>query len=377
MAQKDEAEANRLVAAGLRLAEARESAQLEVVKSGGKLRLAELDAEHRAGLVTEANYLREKLALDRRANDEEAAALTAKQGTLQAAITREGTSETVRKIELETQLAEVEAKIAALVNDRKGTEAQITAEMAQQTWQSQVQAAQLAIEKRHREEEQQRALDRTSRQGERHDSNLDVEMSRQAAQTIGTFMDQFASQAIQGKISFKSLIDSAVMDLERFAMKVMEQRMLMPILNSLFGLGGGNGAAVLSAAQSVTAGSAGIGLESMQLPFLAGGGDLGAGDMAVVGDGGNGSGAELFAPKGPGTVLPHDVLEGIAKGGGGGGGAPSVTIHNVNNSSQAVDMKQGGVSYDAQARQFIIHTVLEDAASGGPVAGMLSGFSRG
>jgi len=52
-------------------------------------------------------------------------------------------------------------------------------------------------------------------------------------------------------------------------------------------------------------------------------------------------------------------------------------INNVNNSSQPVDMKQGGVSWDAGARQFIIHTVLEDAASGGPVAGMLSGFSRG
>jgi hypothetical protein len=107
--------------------------------------------------------------------------------------------------------------------------------------------------------------------------------------------------------------------------------------------------------------------------MMAVGGDIGSDGMAIVGDGSDLSGSEIFAPKGPGTVLPHDVLEGIAKGGGGAGGAPNVTIHNVNNSSQAADMKQGGVSYDAQARQFIIHTILEDAASGGPVAGMVGG----
>jgi hypothetical protein len=111
------------------------------------------------------------------------------------------------------------------------------------------------------------------------------------------------------------------------------------------------------------------------IPAMAGGGELQAGDMAIVGDGGDGSGAELFAPKGPGTILPHDVLEGIARGTG-GGGAPNVQINNINNSSQNVEMRQGGVSWDAQAKQFVIHTILEDAASGGPVAGMLSGLGR-
>lgn len=198
--------------------------------------------------------------------------------------------------------------------------------------------------------------------------------TRQAAGVIGGFMDQLTAQALAGRISFKSLVDSAVSDLERFAMKVLEKKALLPILNALFGMGGSGPA---SSGQYAETQMLPAGMAALQIPYLAGGGDLKAGDMAVVGDGGNGSGSELFAPKGPGTILPHDVLQGIAQGGGGSrGGAPNVTINNVNNSSQNVDMKQGGVSYDAEARQFVIHTVLEDAASGGPVAGMLSGFSR-
>jgi DNA-binding Xre family transcriptional regulator len=377
MFQKDLEDANRRVAAKLRITEAGETAELAIAKSGASLRLAQLNSEHQVGLVTEANYLREKLALAQRENDEETAALREKQSTLQTSIAREGSSETVRKMELEAQLVAVEAKLTELSNARLATEAQITGEIQQQSWQKEVQAARLAIEESHRQEQRDAPIANLMHRSDDQHENLNVEASRQAASTVGNFMDQLTAQAVQGRISFKSLVDSAVMDLERFAMKVMEQRMLMPILNSLFGLGDGGAAATLAGAMGVTASSAGIQTSSLQLPFLAGGGDISSG-MAVVGDGGDGSGSEIFAPKGPGTVLPHDVLEGIAKGGGSGsGGPPNVTIHNVNQSSQAVEMKQSGVSYDAQARQFIIHTILEDAASGGPVAGMLSGMGRG
>jgi hypothetical protein len=53
-----------------------------------------------------------------------------------------------------------------------------------------------------------------------------------------------------------------------------------------------------------------------------------------------------------------------------------VTIQTINNSSAQVQHTQAGVSWDAQAKQFIIQTVLEDANSGGPINGMMSGFAR-
>jgi len=221
------------------------------------------------------------------------------------------------------------------------------------------QALMAEIQRRVQEQEDENA------EGAANKSGLNAEAARQAAGTIGSFADQLTDQAVRGKLSFKSLVDSAISDLERFAMKVMEERALIPALNSLFGLGAGAGAAANAPSSYADVMSTDTGL---QIPMDAGGGDIADGGMAVVGDGGDGSGSELFAPKGPGTILPHDVLEGVAKGGGSRGGAPSVMINNVNNSSQPVEMKQGGTSWDADAKQFIIHTVLEDMASGGALA---------
>lgn len=194
--------------------------------------------------------------------------------------------------------------------------------------------------------------------------------AERAAGMIGGFMDQLTSQALKGKISFKSLVDSAIMDLERWSMEIMEKQVLLPMLNNLFGVGG----SAAAGSQSSPILSADSGTTSYSLPYLASGGDLDSG-WAVVGDGGDGSGSELFAPKGPGTVLPHDVLEGIASMKGGGGGAPNVTINNVNNSSSQVKMSQAGASWDSQAKQFVIHTVLEDMEQGGPMSAALSGFA--
>jgi hypothetical protein len=210
----------------------------------------------------------------------------------------------------------------------------------------------------------------------KRDNPLGQSAIHESAKTVGDFLDRFSQQALQGKINFKSLVDSAIMDMERWAMKVMEEKALIPLLNSLFGMGGGASNIQFGAGGNVSTVN---GVSTAM--FMAGGGELGGnGDWAVVGDGPHGEmdNAEIFAPKGPGSVLPHDVLAGIAKGGGGGnGGAPTVQINNINNSSQPVQMKQAGVSFDSEARAFIIHTVLEDAASGGPVAGMLGGFQRG
>lgn len=200
------------------------------------------------------------------------------------------------------------------------------------------------------------------------ENKLNVEVARQAAQTIGGFMDQLSEQTLRGKANFKSLVDSAIMDLERFAMKVIEERSLIPALNSLFGV-----QAPYNPASGPPTASTGI-FNGLFNGADANGGDIDTG-WAIVGDGGDGSGSELFAPKGPGTVLPHDVLQGIASMKGGGGGAPNVTINNVNNSSSQVKMSQAGASWDAGAKQFVIHTILEDMEQGGPMSAAMAGFA--
>jgi hypothetical protein len=199
-------------------------------------------------------------------------------------------------------------------------------------------------------------------------SQLGSEAAQASAKTITGFMDRLSEQAIQGRVNFRSLVDGVVSDLERFAMKVVEERTLLPLLNSLFG-GLGSGGGFNSAGYSTSAlGSDGQGL-------FAGGGDIDHG-WAIVGDGGDGSGSEVFAPKGPGTILPHDVLQGLANAkGGGGGAAPNVNVHITNNSSAQVAAKTGPATYDSSAKQFIVHAVLEDMNTGGPLASAMSGFA--
>jgi hypothetical protein len=381
-AKKDEEQANQLVAAQLRLTEAGENAELEVAKSAGSLRLALLDSEHKAGTVSEQSYLRQRLALVNSENSQEVAAAEKKRATLQLAIAAEGKSDTPRKLQLEAQLVELDARLTELANTRAGSEAQITAEMQNQAWSAQVKAAQQAITTRHTQEEKDARIAALDRSGDAQEDKLNVEGARAATQAAGSFFTQLSEGAIKGKLSMKSLVDSAIMDLDRFAMKLMEERALVPLMNSLFGIGGGNASSILASAMNGpnANGSSLTPIETSTYSDWgpigdAGGGDLNDGGWAVVGDGGDGSGSELFAPKGPGTVLPHDVLEGLASAKGGSGGAPNVTVNTINNSSNPVQQKQAGVSWDGQARQFIIHTVLEDMQQGGPMSAAMQGFA--
>jgi hypothetical protein len=381
-ARKDEEQANQRVAAQLRLTEAGENAQLEIAKSAGALRLSLLDSEHKAGLVGEQTYLRQRMVLVDSEYNQEIAAAERKRSTLQAAIASEGQSDTPRKLELEAQLVELDAKLTELANARQAAEGQITAEMQNQAWAEQVKTAQQTIAARHLQEEKDARLAAAEHAGDSQSDKLNVEGARAAAQAAGSFFSQLSEGAIKGKMSMKSLVDSAIMDLDRFAMKLLEERTLIPLMNSLFGIGNG-GASVLANAK---VGASGIETSSVSdlgdissagmegLTGFANGGDIDKG-WAVVGDGGDGSGSELFAPKGPGTVLPHDVLEGLASAKGGGGAAPNVTVNTINNSSNPVQQKQAGVSWDGQARQFIIHTVLEDMQQGGPMSAAMQGFA--
>jgi hypothetical protein len=181
--------------------------------------------------------------------------------------------------------------------------------------------------------------------------------AREAARTIGGFMDQIAESAAHGRLTFKSFVDSAISDLARWAIKIMEEKALIPALNSLFGISSGPN--FNSAGYATT--DSGMSYGAM-LNGYASGGDPSPGEMAVVGE----KGPELAFFGSGGHVVANDVVKSMATAGH--GGAPNVMINNVNNSSQPVEMKQSGVTFDHEARQFIIHTVLEDMASGGPLA---------
>jgi hypothetical protein len=198
--------------------------------------------------------------------------------------------------------------------------------------------------------------------------NKKSDIANQVGQDAARAVDQLTQSALRGRLSFRQLADSVITDLERIVMKMAVEgpiiRAFMSLVNSF---GGGAAASTGGYAETQYSGIfAGT-------DHFANGGDINSG-WAVVGDGGDGSGSELFAPKGPGTVLPHDVLKGIAEGGKSGGGAPNVQVNVVNNSSAQVQ-KNVQTNYDAAAKQFVVHAVLEDMNSGGPLAGAMSGFA--
>lgn len=367
-AKKELASLEALGAAKLKVAEAYDAQALAEAKGALAARLEQLDAEHKAGLTGEAGYLEQKLKLDEAANAQESEILKKKETQVKGQIGSLGPDDTEKKIALEAQLVEIQTKLNDLSQQRSLMEQKTADAIAQQSRDVMAQYHQQAQQKT------QQMLD-TAQGGVDKGNSLNSKMASQAASTIGGFMNGLTSMALRGKASFKDLADSAISDIERFAMKVLEERTIIPLLNQMFGLGAGS--ANLGNLTNPISDSPVLNEElTDMIPYDAAGGDIPDGGMAVVGDGGDGSGSELFAPKGPGTVLPHDVLEGIAKAGsGGGGGAPNVTINNVNNSNSPVQMRSGGVSWDGEARQFVIHTVLEDMQSGGPTSQAMRGIA--
>jgi len=347
-------------AARLRLQEATDNARLQLIKSNASVEIAEAEAQHNAGIISEQQFLQKKLSLLEGELTAEQASLKAKAADIQKALNVEGDSGTPREYELKAQLVTVTEQLAALDNERKKDAVETAA----------------AIERQMEAQKQVglKMLDTGVGKDEDADWNKSEKskktMADQVTSSTSKVLDQLAVGATKGKMNFKDMVDSIIADMERLAIKILAERWIGPAIQSMFGLGGPAGNGYSSPSEIANA-------ENIAGAF-AGGGEIPDGGMAIVGDGGDGSGSELFAPKGPGTVLPHDVLEGIAKGGsGGGGGAPNVIVNNVNNSSSAVSMKQTGVSWDSDAKQFVINTMLEDMQSGGPTAAAMRGMSGG
>ena len=156
------------------------------------------------------------------------------------------------------------------------------------------------------------------------------------------------------------MADSMISDIERIALKSLEEQAISPFFNNLFG-GGGSG------------GSGGSGGGFLSSIFSSLGGHAKGGPMdgpSWVGE----EGPEIFAPDTPGNVISNDTLKSMASNGG--GGAPNVSFTVVNNSSANVSAKETGRSYDHDSKQFIVHTVLEDLQGGGSLAGAFGGMNR-
>lgn len=110
--------------------------------------------------------------------------------------------------------------------------------------------------------------------------------------------DALVNFAMTGKLSFSDLAKSILADLARIQAK--------NLIASLVGDGKGN------------SGLIGAGLKSI-LGF-AGGGDPPLNVPSIVGE----NGPELFVPKGSGTIIPNEALQ------GGGSGMPDIHIHQTN-----------------------------------------------
>ena len=182
----------------------------------------------------------------------------------------------------------------------------------------------------------------------------------QFAKTLGegfqSMAEQMSSASLKGGKAFHQMAEQVEQDIVRLAIKLAMQKWLTPALTGLFG--GGSG------------GDGGDGmLFGGAIPGYASGGDYGGGPM-VVGE----NGPELMFPSGPGSVTPNSVLSKISEGGG--GASPSVTMNVINNSSQPVTARQGPTSFDSDSKAYIIHTILEDQAQGGPISQAMQGFGR-
>lgn len=345
--QKEIAENQRAAdAASLRMQKALIEQEEAEAKSGAQTQIAILDAQHTAGLVADQDYYARKLKLREDELDAEQKAIQEQEEQLRAA-RKNAADGSKEQADIDTELVQLETKLVELADRRRTIEEQTAIQMRVSRDIPSGGTSVYAVQ-----QQDQIAA------GEEH--------ARMASETIGRMLEQVAS--MRGKDPLRELVDSMVQDLERLALKVMEEQWIIPMMQRIFApnlpnvMSGSYDPLGLNAPTLDVSGMA----SGMGLPAFAGGGDISG--PALVGE----EGPEIFAPSGPGTILPNDVLEGLAKSGG--GGAPNVTINNTNNSSQPVQMRQTGVSYDSELKEFVVHTVLEDMTQGGAMAQAMRGF---
>ena len=167
--------------------------------------------------------------------------------------------------------------------------------------------------------------------------------------------DKLAEQAVRGKTAFKDMAKEVEAELVQLALKAA----FLQLSGKSGGDGGGGGVGTGGFFSSI--------LGALGEHHMSGGET--SGGLAVFGE----SGPEIAQlPRGS-SVTPNNMLSKLAESGG-GGKTPSVTTNIINQTSQPVTSQPSKVDYDKELGQFIIHTVLMDHASNGPIAQSMQGF---
>jgi hypothetical protein len=205
------------------------------------------------------------------------------------------------------------------------------------------------------------------------DQKQDQQPYKKLGEGVTSMAEQIAKGSVSGRDSFHQMVQSMEKDLIELAVKFAAQKWLAPFLSSL-GAGSGGGGGV--SAGGMTGDSPG------GFPAFAGGGDY-SGDSPIIT---SEDGPELMFPKGPGTIMPDpelffpkDAAPTMPSGALSdltrvpSSGPPNVTMNITNASSQPVTARQTGTSFDSDMKAFVIHTILEDHASGGPISAASQG----
>ncbi|HEY1502587.1 MAG TPA: hypothetical protein VGF88_23635 [Acidobacteriaceae bacterium] len=332
--------------AQLRLETETSRAAIEFEKNKASVIMALLDSQHEEGLLSDREFYNRRLSIQQDALDAEAAAIGRQAAELDAQ-QRQLPADSPKQIQLKEQQVQLETELQRLSAEYAKNESDAAEAQSKSIQQS---AAILASTKRHA----------TGGSGDNEDAKyLKTQGYDMATSETQDFLHGI--EDLSGKHPLQRLVDNMIQDLDRYADAIIEHEFIGPMLQQIFGL---NSLAAQNPGwlQSLNASTAGLQTQSPDLtetiPGFSDGGEPDG--LSMVGE----AGPELFMPKGPGTILPNDLLNSIA----GGGGAPNVTINNVNNSSSPVTMKAPQVSYDAQAKQFVIQTVIEDMQGGGPMS---------
>lgn len=199
------------------------------------------------------------------------------------------------------------------------------------------------------------------------DQKQEQEPYKKLGEGVTSMAEQIGKASFSGKDSFHKMVTSMEQDLIELAVKFAAQKWLAPFMN---GLGAGSGGGGI--------GETGAQVDSDLTSYgFAAGGDYSADTPRIVGE----EGPELDFPKGPGTIMPDPELffpknAALAIPSGAlsdltrvpSSGPPNVTMNITNASSQPVTARQTGTSFDSDMKNFVIHTVLEDHANGGPIS---------
>lgn len=449
------------------LSEAQANAAAAAIKAANSRMISELDAAHKAQLISDADFYQEKLLLEKDSLDAEATAIVTKEAELQSLLVKQKTEKLKRKDgisaeELKTQqelvalgekLNDLAEKRAALdtsyqigqqtrADDVRLATAKMLAAVEEQT--NQTITARLALLRMESEQELEKIGNTAGKSSPEYAQAQALEQLKEAKLQIGDVNRQITDTENDYKRAVEELNDAAAKDprLKRAAqqqinaLNAQEAAQLRDLVAQYDALASVLGGTYLEAAKNLHAEmdklsrpdqrdeaqftkSIVTGLESMTkqmadaatsgresfhsmaksiekdlldlaiklaeekwiTPALSGGG--GKLPSTSVG-GGAGSAASLLGAAAPsllGATSPSTGGQGLFaklfEGVGGGGakqGMPNVTINLTNASSTPMSARQTGTSVGSDAKDFIIHTVLEDVNSSGPLASLFSGM---